>query len=80
MVNVNKLITYYKFEVYISEFLLSVINFPLKCDDNHKIYKLLMVFVNSMVDDYYIHFNLIFLGSSFIKFDSITQSKMYVME
>lgn len=40
----------------------------------------LMVLVNSMYDDYYIHFNLIFLGSSFIKFDSITQRKMYVME
>lgn len=40
----------------------------------------LMVFVNSMHNDYYIHFNLIFLGSRFIKFDSIIQSKMYVME
>lgn len=41
----------------------------------------LMVLVNNMYDDYTsIHFNFIFLGSSFIKFDSIAQSKMYVME
>lgn len=56
-----------------------MITFPLKYDDNH-IYKeyinFLMVLVNNMYDDY-IHFNFIFLGSSFIKFDSITQIKTY---